>query len=187
MVPGASTRSLPSICIEGTGTGTSTNCSAFCGTGRTVTRKAGWPRDLGHCDNLPGHTESTSLIMATSWSTICGSGTPRAGTTGATSASCPAVCLKTRSCGSESQRPNIARPIVRQIEELRLGSGGPPERRRVVLLAPPLPGPGRLQARCAVVRVRGQGRSDRLLLVSPPRAQSSLLATLSSSQSWAAN
>ena len=34
--------------------------------------------------------------------------------------------------------------------------------------------PGRLLALCAMVRVRGQGRSDRLLLVSPPRAQSSL-------------
>ena len=32
-----------------------------------------------------------------------------------------------------------------------------------------------------MVGKRGQGRSDRLLLVSPPRAESSLLATLGSS------
>ena len=44
-----------------------------------------------------------------------------------------------------------------------------------------LPGPGRLLALCAAVRKSGQGRSDRLLLVSPPRAQWSPSPTLSSS------
>ena len=57
-----------------------------------------------------------------------------------------------------------------------------PERRRKVQLEILLPGPGRLLSPLGgVVLVRGQGRSDRLLLVSPPRAQSSLLSPLRSS------
>ena len=72
-------------------------------------------------------------------------------------------------------RPDLEEPVrSRRLRALLLGSGGAPDRRRKVHLAPPLPGPGRLLALCAMVRVRGQGRSDRLLLVSPPRAQSLL-------------
>ena len=56
-----------------------------------------------------------------------------------------------------------------------------PERRREVHLVILLPGPGRLLSPWGgVVLVPGQGRSDRLLLVTPPRGQSSLPPTLSS-------
>ena len=51
-----------------------------------------------------GTGESTGFSTATSWSTICGSGTPRAGTTGATSPICSAVCRRTRSCGRGSAK-----------------------------------------------------------------------------------
>ena len=57
-----------------------------------------------------------------------------------------------------------------------------PERRREVHLVILLPGPGRvLSPWGGVVFVRGQGCSHRLLLVSTPRAQSSLLSPLRSS------
>ena len=51
-----------------------------------------------------GTVESTGFSTATNWSTICGSETLRAGTTGATSPNCSAVCRRTRSCGRGSAK-----------------------------------------------------------------------------------
>ena len=54
----------------------------------------------------------------------------------------------------------------------RLGSGGPPDRRRVVQLAPTLPGPGRpLSPWGGVVLVRCQEHLQRELLVAPVLTQ----------------
>ena len=71
-----------------------------------------------------------------------------------------------------SQKKQAPRQRPRQSTAcLPSGEGVLPELGRVVYFNSYfLPAPGRLLALCAVVLERGQGHSDRLLLVSPPRA-----------------
>ena len=91
---------------------------------------------------------------------------------------CSTVCRCTRSSGRGS--PNGAGRIPLSPGTLTSSSNSAvprPELRRVRHLVP-TSSPGRLLALCAVVRKRGQGRSDRLLQVSPPRAQSLVLLPL---------
>ena len=78
-------------------------------------------------------------------------------------------------------RPHPAGLFVeRQFEELRLGreeeeGRGLPDRRRVVLLVPPHPGPGHLRSPWgSMVRHLGQGHRDGHPLMSYPRAEPSL-------------
>ena len=81
------------------------------------------------------------------------------------------VCRRIRSCGLTPTRRSGRAPPGSSSNDRSKSFGGLPDRRRVVLLGLSLHGLGRLLALCAVLLVRGR---DRLLLVSPPRAQSSL-------------
>ena len=110
-------------------------------------------RDLGHFDNLFGNHRKKRV----SCSTTSGTGASRAGKTRRGDNKLlhgVPLNLLLRPDFGEPVRPRPGLFVKRQIEELRLGSGGIPDRARVVLLALPLLGPGRLQALCAVVRGR---------------------------------
>ena len=125
------------------------------------------------------------MRKSTSCSTICGAASWSSGTTGTGSTICSAVRCCTRSCGSTSSngagRPaDWCLPIVLPGAPSQSAGHQPPggehlpERGRVVRLALP-PCPGRPRSPWgAVVLVRGQDCSHRLLLVSPPRAQTAL-------------
>ena len=101
----SSSSSSVSVSIKTTtSVGTSTSCSTICVAARAARRGRDGSEILGTAIIWSGTGESTGLSTATSWSTICGSGTPRAGTTGATSPICSAVCRRTRSCGRGSAK-----------------------------------------------------------------------------------
>ena len=96
----SSSSSSVSVSIKTTtSVGTSTSCSTICVAARAARRGRDGSKILGTAIIWSDTTESTCLFMATSWSTICGLGTAREGTMGATSASCFMVCRCTRSCG----------------------------------------------------------------------------------------
>ena len=128
-----------------------------------------------------GTEVSRCLKASTSCSPDCGTGTSRICTMGAKSESCSTVCRCTRSCGlGGSPRQGGRDPPGSSSYRLKSSGWGREFFRSLSVCFNSyfLHGPGRL---LALVRKRGKGRSDRLLLVSPPRTQSSLLAPLSSS------
>ena len=139
--PRRSTKSaLPGTKV--TAVGTSTNCSASCGSKRTVRCGMASCEILGTSINCSGTELSKSLSTSTSWSTICGTGTSRICTMGARSASCSTVCRWTRSCGPGGSTRPVGRLFVVQAEEHRLGRRSRPELGRALHLALLLPGPG---------------------------------------------
>ena len=88
--------------------GTSTNCSASCGSQRTVRCGMASCEILGTSITCSGTELSKSLSTSTSWSTICGTGASRSsiGTGTKDSIICSAVCRWIRSCGPRgSTRP----------------------------------------------------------------------------------
>ena len=113
------------------------------------------------------------------------------GTVGTTSAMCSTVRSWTRSCGPRGSARQAGRnPHTASSSSYSWknawGGGSLPELRRILHLVNLSPSPGPWPS-SVPVGLSGEsyvarGRSDRLLLVSPPRAQSSLPPTLSSAQ-----
>ena len=107
-----------------TSVGTSTSRSTICVAARAARRGRDGNEILGTAIICSGTAESTGFSTATNWSTICGSGTPRAGTTGATSPNCSAVCRRTRSCGRGSARVSGRTPPGPSSDRLKSSSWG---------------------------------------------------------------
>ena len=141
---------------------------------------------LGTSISCAGTRMSTIFRTSSNLPTRCGIGASRICTMGASSPNWSMVCLGTRSCGTGGSARLAGRlpPSSSSYKLKSTGWGGGVVRNLAVYfvrLALLLPGRGLPLSSWGVVQRRGQGRSDRLLLMSPPRAQSSLLATLSSS------
>ena len=95
------------------------------------TRKAGWPGDLGHCDNLlacSGNGTSRICRISTGWFIICSTGTSRDGTSTNVSSMGPRCAVEPflwprRLC--QAGRPPPAGLLIVQTEEHRLERRGP--------------------------------------------------------------
>ena len=134
--------------------GTSTNCSAVCGTGRDRQRGGRERLEiLGTSISCSGTGRSTIFSTSSNLSTSCGTGASSSGTTGTQSTVCSMVRRCTRSCGPDtSSRRWPGAPGGRHIIHVhrtvhgacRLGKGRPPDLRRKVQLEILLPGPGLL-------------------------------------------
>ena len=110
--------------------GTSTNCSAVCGTERTVRGQRRGVEILGTSMTCSGTKESRAVRNDNSWSTICGTGASRICRRGAETTVCSKMCrwtLSTTFGGSGSSRTPGRLP-----PELALVC---PRRRRALLLA----------------------------------------------------
>ena len=172
---------MSTVCSTKKGTvGTSTNCSASCGSQRTVRCGMASCEILGTSITCSGTELSKSLSTSTSWSTICGTGASRSsiGTGTKDSIICSAVCRWIRSCGPRgSTRPVGRNPPGSSSKSWKSsGWGGGVVRNLAVyfVLALLLPGPGHLRALCAVVQLLGQGHSDGLPLMPQDGAEPSL-------------
>ena len=162
--------------------GTSTNCSAVCGT--LSTRRLRERRDedeiLGTSIACSGMRISSCRHTSTCWFSICGTGTSSDGTMNVLSRICSTVRHWSRSCGLTSKS--------RSGPSRGWGEGGVPDRPRKVHLAPPLPCPGSPLAPQSVARhgpnitavMKGccQGDLQRKLLVPPVHAQPTVTTPL---------
>ena len=122
------------------GTGTSTNCSAICVAARTARPGRDGHEILGTALTCSGIEASKSLSTATSWSTICGTGTSRIWTTGAKSASCSTVCRCTHSGGRGSAKASGRSPPGSSSNNLKSsgwGGGSPGTRPCSASRSPP--------------------------------------------------
>ena len=122
----SSSSSSVSVSIKTTtSVGTSTSCYTICVAARAARRGRDGSEILGTAIIWSGTGEWTGFSTATSWSTNCGSGTPRAGTTGATSPICSALCRRTRSCGRGSAKASGRPPPGSSSNNLKsIGCGG---------------------------------------------------------------
>ena len=170
-MPGAlPAASQPSASRIHAGNGTSTNCSAVCGTGRTR-RRGGRERleILGTSISCTGTKRSTIFRKSSNLSTICGTGTSTASNPGATSPNCSTVCRRTRTCcltpARRSGRDPAAGTSSTSNEKYSVpaawGVWDAPERDRVLLLVPtPRPLPSSVSAELSGAFSRqGSGRS----------------------------
>ena len=122
-----------------TSVGTSTNCSAICGSQRAERSGMGSSESLRTA--IPCSTTAVSSLLNTSisWSPVCGTRASRICTKGLTSAMCSTVCCRTRSCGprGSARLAALHRALPQTTGRAPAGGEVHPERRRVVHLEHP--------------------------------------------------
>ena len=135
------------------------------------TRKAGWPGDLGHCENLRGNLRIDELDQGQP------AGPPSA--TQVQQETAPserrrqaAPCRCACSCGRGSAKASGRTPLgssSNNLKSSRWGGWGLLSSWRVVFVVPLLPGPGHLRSPWGgMMRHLGQGHGDGHPLMSQP-------------------